>query len=108
MAAMEKLKLPDGTVSLQRNVQLRYSPTESGVGDHMIVQHVTGNEDNVVVTKAGGTRKVRRVVMHMDIATSSTPAMPAMTGSHFSLEDVDEDDERRLLAVYDMFPKEAA
>jgi hypothetical protein len=44
--------------------------------------------------------------MHMDVS-SSTPALPAMTGFHFSLVDLDEADEKRLLEVQAMFPKHA-
>jgi hypothetical protein len=103
----EKLKLADGTVSLQRDIQLKYSPTETGVGDHMIVQHVTGTEENVIIIKTAGKPRVKRLAMHMDVAPS-TPAVPSLTAVSHSLEDVDQDDEKRLLAIYDMFPKQAA
>jgi hypothetical protein len=49
----------------------------------MTVQHITGNKEDVIVTKAGGTLKLKRLVMHMDIS-SSTPAVHAITGFHFS------------------------
>lgn len=104
---VETLKLPDAVISLRRRVELKYSPTESEVGDHMTVQHITGSEENVVVTKGGGQPKLKRLVMHMDIASSS-PALPAMTGFHFSLADLAEEDEKQLLKIYNMFPKEAA
>jgi hypothetical protein len=73
----------------------------------MTVRHITGNKEDVIVTKAGGTLKLKRLVMHMDIS-SSTPAVHAITGFHFSLADLEEADEKRLLAIYAMFPKHTA
>jgi hypothetical protein len=103
----EKVKLADATVSLLRDVELKFSPTESSVGDHMTVQHVTGNKEDVIITRADGTLKIKRLVMHMDIS-SSTPAVPSVAAFHFSLADLAEADEKRLLTIYEMFPKHAA
>jgi hypothetical protein len=100
----EKLRLPDGsgTVSLMRDVTLKFSPTESDVGDRMIVQYVSGNEENIVAVKGAGVTRLKRLVTHMDIS-SPTAAVPAMTSFHFSLADLDEADEQRLLKIYEMF-----
>jgi hypothetical protein len=106
MRTVHRMKLDDATVILRRGVELRFSPTETSIGHHMTVQHVTGHADDVVIMWSSGTPKVKRIVMHMNIATSSTPAIPAMTGTHFSLADLDEASERRFLAIYGMFPTE--
>jgi hypothetical protein len=105
----EKRKLPDGTgtVSLKRDVPLKFSPTESDLGDHMTVQYARGKEENIVVVKGSGTTKLKRLVMHVDFS-NSTPAMPPMTASRFSLADLDEADEQRLLKIYKMFEKKKA
>ena len=99
----ETLKLVDGTVSLYRNVKFMHGAQELGAGDHMIVQHVTGSEEDVVVIREGRKPRVKRVVQHLEIQTSS-PAVPATTTVSRSLADLDEDTEKRLLAIYKMFP----
>jgi hypothetical protein len=99
----EKHNLPDATVTIWRDVALKYSPTESGAGDRMLVQHVTGSSDDIVVIKLRGAPKLQRVVAQMEISSSS-PAVPALAGVRFSLADLDQAEERRLLAIYNMFP----
>jgi len=108
MPTEHKMKLADSTVTLRRGIELKFSPTESGTGDHMTVQYFSGNADEVVVFSSGGATQVKRLVMHMDIQASSTPALPAMTGTHFSLENVDDDDEKRLLKIHEMVLANAA
>lgn len=70
----------------------------------MVVQHFTGQEEEVLVFVFDGKRKVVRVQLKMEIS-SSTPAVSAGARYHESLEDVNEDDEQRLFAVYDRFEK---
>jgi len=101
----EKLKLDDGTVSLYRNVKFMHGTQELGAGDHMIVQHVTGDEEDIVVIQEGGKAKVKRLVEHLEIQTSS-PAVPATGTVGHSFADVDADTEKRLLAIYKMFPEQ--
>jgi hypothetical protein len=102
---IEERNLPTGgTVSLLRHVTLTFSPKLSSVGDRMVLHHLNGNYEDIVVTEAGGAPKLKRVVMQMELA-SSTPALSALTGSHYSLVDLDKADEKRLQAIYDMFPK---
>jgi hypothetical protein len=103
----EKLRLLQGTAWLYRNVKFMHSTQELGAGDHMIVEHVSGNEEDVVVIQEGGKAKVKRVVKHLEIQPSS-PAVPATSTVSHSLADVDADTERRLLAIYKRFPKQAA
>ena len=103
----EKLRLMDGTVWLYRNVKFMHGTQELGAGDHMVVEHVTGNEEDVVVTQEGGKAKVKRLVKHLEIQASSPGVHAPSTVSH-SLADVDVDTERRLLAIYKRFPKQAA
>jgi hypothetical protein len=89
MRTVHRLKLSDATVMLRRDVELKFSPSESGTADHMTVHHATGNAEDVAIVKSGDSLQVRRMVMHMDIATGPTPAIPAMTGVHFSLADLE-------------------
>jgi hypothetical protein len=103
----EKLSLLEGTVWLYRNVKFMHGTQEFGAGDHMIVEHVTGNEEDVVVIQEGGKAKVKRLVKHLEIQTSSLGVPATSTVSH-SLADVDTDTERRLLGIYKRFPKQAA
>jgi len=103
----EKLRLMDGTAWLYRNVKFVHGTQELGAGDHMIVEHVTGNEEDVVVIQESGKSKIKRLVKHLEIQTSS-PAVSATSTVGHSLADVDADTERRLLAIYKKFPKRAA
>jgi hypothetical protein len=104
----EKITLPDGEASLYRSVKFMEGAKEVASGDHMIVQNKqTGHSDDVVILRDGGKPKVKRLVQHMVIQTSS-PALPATTGFAHTFADVDAETEKRLLALYDMFPKQAA
>ena len=76
--------------------------------DHMIVeQHVTGNREDVVIIQESGRPKVKRLVQDLGIRTSS-PAVPATSAVTNSFADLDADTEKRLLAIYRMFPAQAA
>ena len=99
----EKLTLSDGTVSLYRDAKFMHGTEEMGAGDHMIVQYVTGNEEDVVIIREGEEFKIKRLVPQLEIRTSS-PAMPVNSRGGYSLANVDADTEKRLLARYKMFP----
>ncbi len=103
-AAAETRKLVDGEVSLYRNVKWMDGPKEVAVGDHMIVQHITGNADDVVVLNEAGKLRVKRLVTHMVISTSS-PAVPASAKFPQSFAELPDAEEKRLLAIYNLFPK---
>lgn len=72
--------------------------------DRMVVQHVTGNQDDVLIFKRGGKHRVGRVKLSMDIG-STTPAVPASVTFEHSVEEIPSDDEKNLLAIYDEFDK---
>jgi hypothetical protein len=72
--------------------------------DRMIAKHYTGQEEEVLVFAFDGKRKVAHVRLQMEIS-SSTPAVSAGARYRETLEDVEEDDERRLFALYDRFEK---
>jgi len=74
----------------------------------MIVEHVTGNEEDVVVIQEGRKTKVKRLVKHLEIQTSSPGMLATSTVSHSLADVVDADNERRMLAIYKRFPKQAA
>ena len=71
-------------------------------GDHMIIQHVTGHEDDVFVFRLDGKRHVGRKVLKMSIQSSS-PAIPAATSIYPEVADVEPDEEKKLLDIYDNF-----
>jgi hypothetical protein len=100
----EKLTLADGAVSLYRDTKFMAGIQEVGSGDHMIVQHHTGNEEDVVVVKIDGKDRVKRVVQQMQIQTPSSPALDSPVSFGNSLADLDAETEKRLLAIYEMFP----
>jgi hypothetical protein len=66
--------------------------------DQIIVQHFTGNEENVVIFESGGKRRVGRVRLLMGLQSGSVS-----TTANFSeaVELLDSDDEKRLLTIYD-------
>lgn len=99
----EKLTLADGTVLLYRDTKFMVGTQEVGSGDHMIVQHHTGNEEDVVVVKIDGKDRVKRVVRQMQIQSPSSPALDSRVTFGSSLADLDEKTEKRLLAIYKMF-----
>lgn len=101
----EKLTLADGIVTLYRDTKFMVGTKEVGSGDHMIVQHRTGNEEDVVVVKVDGTERVKRVVRQMQVQSPSSPALNSTVTFGSSLADVDEKTEKRLLTIYEMFPK---
>ncbi|MFZ0420588.1 MAG: hypothetical protein WAM04_20975 [Candidatus Sulfotelmatobacter sp.] len=61
--------------------------------DQIIVQHFTGNEENVVIFESGGKRRVGRVRLFIGLQSESVA-----TTANFSeaVELLDADDEKRL------------
>ena len=49
---------------------------EMGAGDHMIVQNLIGNEEDVVIIRKGEEFKIKRLEPQLETTTSS-PAVPA-------------------------------
>lgn len=99
----EKLSLADGTVTLYRDTKFMVGAKEVGRGDHMIVQHHTGNEEDIVVVRIDGKDRVKRVVQQMQIQTPSSPALDSTVTFGSLLADLDTETEKRLLAIYKMF-----
>jgi hypothetical protein len=70
--------------------------------DRMLVQQFTGNEDNVLIFKRNGKHHVGQIIQTMGIRPES-PAVQATATIYEHVEEVDEDDRKRLLALYDRF-----
>jgi hypothetical protein len=66
--------------------------------DQIIVQHFTGNEENVLIFESGRKRRVDRGRLLMGRQSGSVA-----TTANFSeaVEVLDADDEKRLLGIYD-------
>lgn len=101
----ETLSLADGNVTLYRNTKLMVGTQEVGSGDHMIVEHLTGNQDDVMVVKEDGKDRVKRVVRQMQVQSPPSPALDSRVTFGSSLAALDEKNENRLLAIYKMFDK---
>lgn len=99
----ETLKLADGTVSLYRKVKFMQGATEVAVADHMIVQHVTGNEDDVVVLTENGKPTVKRLVAQLEISVPPPAVGGSSSRGGFSFAPLPAEEEKRLLAIYKMF-----
>ncbi len=65
--------------------------------DQIIVQHFTGNEENVGIFEIGGKRRVGRVRLLMGLRSGSV----ATANLSEAVEVLDADDEKRLLTIYD-------
>jgi|HubBroStandDraft_1064217.scaffolds.fasta_scaffold03661_7 hypothetical protein len=65
--------------------------------DQVIVQHFTGNEDNVVIYQSDGKKRAGRIRLLMGLQSGS-----ASTTASFSeaVEPLNADDEKRLLTIY--------
>jgi hypothetical protein len=99
----ENLTLADATVSLYRDIKFMNGTKEIGSGDRMVVQYLTANEEDVVIVHEGAEPQIKRLVPQVEITTSSL-AVPATSRGGFSLAAVDAETEKRLLAIYKMFP----
>lgn len=84
----------------QVSLYVQRTQVNDSPADRMVVQHFTGQE--VLVFVFDGQRKVAHVRLNIEI-NSSTPTVSAGARYSGSLEDVDEDDEKRLFDLYDRF-----
>lgn len=80
---------------------------ELATGDRMLVEYTTGDEEDVVIIKEDGELRVKRLVQQLQILPSS-PSVSPVTTVGFSLVDLDGEAEKRFLAIYEMFPHQAA
>jgi hypothetical protein len=87
-------KLADGTVvTITRDAKLMHTPQETSLGDRMLLQYEAGDKEDVIIIGKGGKPRVKRIGLRLGSAALE-----------HSLEDVDSETERRLLAIYEMFP----
>jgi hypothetical protein len=93
-----------GKVTLVRGFKLMNGKQVVAVGDHLIVEHNTGESDDCFVFREKGKPKVKRLEMQMVISTPS-PAIPASSAFGGTLVDLTEADEKRLLEIYKTFSK---
>jgi hypothetical protein len=94
----DTLKLGLGEVTLYRGG----ADVNGSSGDRMTVQHFTGEIENVVIFAYAGTRRVTRIQQELRFSTSS-PAVPVSMTDGATLVDIPDDDQKRLLAIYDNF-----
>jgi hypothetical protein len=102
-AAIEKRKLDIAEGRLYLGATLKDADSDFPA-DRMLVEHFTGNEDNVLIFKRNGKRHVGQIIQTMGIR-SATPAVDASATIYEHVEEVDEDDRKRLLAMDDTFEK---
>lgn len=95
-------KFTDAKANLYTGVSLNYSG-ESITADRMIVEHIKGNEEDVLVFEHDGKRRVGRVRLDMSIPSESPGISPAPT-FQYRVEDIPPDEEKHLLAIYDHLP----
>jgi len=72
--------------------------------DRLVVRHFTGNEDDVLIFKRDGKRHIGQIRRTMGIR-SPTRAVEAAATIYEHVEELDEDDRKRLLAIYDKFER---
>jgi hypothetical protein len=99
MAEERKLEGRLKTATLYRN--------DNGTGRHrMTVQHETGNMDDVVIAQdENGKPKLKRRGQQIVFHVPSSPIADSTSSGAEVLEDLDEEDETRLLAIYKLFPE---
>jgi|SRR5882762_6727737 len=74
--------------------------TREMVCDETVVQHFTGTEEEVVIYERDGNRRVGRIRLLMGLSSGS-PATPTSATFSEAVEDLDADNEQRLLTIYD-------
>lgn len=95
-------KEPDETLRFGNDVVTLYLGTamvNQSSGDRMFVQHYTGQEEEVVIFLLGNDRKVARVVQTIDFI--DTQVTVHIDSGLPTLAQLPEEDEKRLLAIYD-------
>lgn len=73
--------------------------------DHMIVSHLTGNQEDVLIFSDAGQLSAKRLVRKMDFPTPVSAYSPVTAIPGHDLASLSADDEKRLLAIYEMFSK---
>ncbi len=68
----------------------------------VLVQGVIGHEDDVVIYKLGGKRRVGQLRM-LVASEPCRPPLSVSTDFNEAIEDISPEEEKRLLAVYDKF-----
>lgn len=91
-------QLSDATVSIYRAAR-RFG---DDLCDRMVVEHLTGTHEDVVIYKQNGQRRVARLRMKLNMIAGSSPAIPVSTYITEFLEPVGAKDEERLLATFDL------
>lgn len=102
----QKLKLGNDAVTLRRGIKLMDGGQELGTGDHMHVEYGIGNTTDAMILQQGGSLKIKKMIPQIQISTSS-PAISASSNSSWTLGDLSADVEKRLLAIYKMFPNKS-
>jgi len=92
------LKMPYAEARLFKRARKFSDGKEEMLCDEMIVQHFTGNEEDVVIYGRGGKRHVGGVRLQMGLTTG---AASTFTSFSESVEPLAVEDEIRLLEIYD-------
>jgi|SRR5579859_2441131 len=99
-----KLKFADAEACLYRAARRLHEGGKEMLCDEMIVQHFTGNEDHVVIYERDNERRVGRIRLLMGLSSSS-PAVSTAVKISEAVEEIDAEDEKSLLAIYDKLLK---
>jgi len=89
----KKLTLSNGTVSLYKHVQFKDGEKLVCTADRMVVEHLTGNEEHVVILREKGTLIVKRLVLQIEVGSGGR-------GGGASFADLGEEAVERYLALY--------
>jgi hypothetical protein len=92
------LRYSDAEAKLFRHAKRFNDGKTEMLCDQMIVQHFTGNEDNVVIYESDGKRRVGRIRLLMGLQSGSVSTTASFSEA---VEPLDTDDENRLLTIYD-------
>ena len=94
----------DRNVSVYRNVKFMRAGQER-TGDRMVVMHInSGSDENVVILEEEGRLSVKVLERKMEISVMTLSSGP--TRSYWAGDkDLDEDSEKRLLAIYKKFQR---
>ena len=101
----DTLRLSDAEVRLFLGARRIPDGQEGIVCDRMVilVREFLGNEDDVVIYKRDGKRRVGQLRMLVGALESGLPPASVSTDFNEAVEDISPGEERRLLAVYDKF-----
>lgn len=94
------LKYSDAVAKLFHRAKWFNDGNRKMICDQIIVEHFTGNEEDVVIYERDGKRRAGRIRLLMGLSSSS-PATPTSATFNEEVEEIDADDEKRLLTIYD-------